>query len=467
MAQTSGNETRYRRLESIRQYACGKLIESGEFEHLCNQHLKYFLQLSEQAESALRGPTQIEWMSRLNDERDNIRAALEWAEKTDLEAGMHLAGRLHAFWESFDVREGARWLAVFIDNPESKVYILARARALLVYGWLLQWVGQLAIGRSVAQESLELYRVCGDQLGEADALALLAWIFNDAHLEKSAQGLSIWTSNVAQAMDFLKQALSLARKLGDRGRQARILAMMSWVDEDKDGRRSHLREAIVLLREVGDLHWLGQYLHDLAHQELLAGNLESAQELLNAAVIVNQQLNSKALLGENSALNGHIELIRGNFKQARAKLSEGLSILEGLGNWHFVLWSRVLLGQVAVREGSLTEAREIFVKNIHNFQHVQNLIGVLFTLEGTAGFFTAIGQLGKAARLIGWADEIREKIPDHRPILEQRDVNQIILDCIAEMGDVAFAREYEKGKGMTVDEAVACALESIRDQAEH
>jgi predicted ATPase len=67
MAQRSGIETRYRRLESIRQYAREKLVESGELEQLCNLHLNYFLQLSEQAETALRGPTQISG-SHLNDD---------------------------------------------------------------------------------------------------------------------------------------------------------------------------------------------------------------------------------------------------------------------------------------------------------------------------------------------------------------------------------------------------------------
>src|SRR4030095_1424375 len=116
-------------------YARLKLIESGEEANLSARHLKYFLQLSEQAELGLKGRAQTEWYARLRANSDNVRAALGWASKTDVEAGLYISGRLDRFWERFDVREGARWLGEFVQKPESKAYPLARARALLTQGW--------------------------------------------------------------------------------------------------------------------------------------------------------------------------------------------------------------------------------------------------------------------------------------------------------------------------------------------
>ena len=69
--QETGRETRYRFHEIVRQYTGEKLIEAGEEEKIRDRHLKYFLQLSEEAEPALKGPVQLEWYARLNDERDN------------------------------------------------------------------------------------------------------------------------------------------------------------------------------------------------------------------------------------------------------------------------------------------------------------------------------------------------------------------------------------------------------------
>lgn len=461
MAQASGNEPRYRRLESIRQYACEKLLEAGEQDYLRTQHLQYFVQLSEQAESALRGPKQIEWMSRLNVERDNIRSALDWAVKTDVEAGLFLAGRLLPFWEGFDVREGERWLSKFIENPESKSYPMARAKALLAQGWLLQWLDRLDLARGVAQECLELYRMSDDKPGEVEALAVLASTLDDLQIEVSALGSSTWTSSRHRAMELLNEALFLAQALGDRGQQGRLLGELGWVDDDKVGRKSHFKKAIVILREVGDLQLLGMHLNHLAHHELLSDDLESAQKWLREAVDINQQLNSQWLMEKNSAVHGHIELVKGNYREARAKFQESLSISETLGNRDSTLWNRTLLGQVALREGNVSEACKIFLETTYDFKQDQILIGVVFTLEGMAGFHIAMGKPERAACLIGWADAIRERIPDKRFFLEQKDVDKIISECISRIGGAACAAAYEKGKVMTLDEAIAYTFEGI------
>ena len=118
--QESGSKTRYRFHEIIRQYVREKLIELSEEENIRTRHLKYFLRFSEQAELALKGPAQIEWYARVTDERDNIRSALKWADKTDVEAGLFISGRLGEelgllkLWfqeELIHLQAGWQWLA--------------------------------------------------------------------------------------------------------------------------------------------------------------------------------------------------------------------------------------------------------------------------------------------------------------------------------------------------------------------
>ncbi|HKY54529.1 MAG TPA: BTAD domain-containing putative transcriptional regulator, partial [Anaerolineales bacterium] len=199
--QKSVGDTRYQFHEIVRQYIREKLIESGEEEDIRTRHLQYFLQLSEEAEQALRGPTQIEWISRLNDERDNVRAALEWGDKTDVEAGLYLSSRLKIFWELFDIREGAHWQEAFIQKIESRAYSHARAKALWALGWSKNWLERLAEAHSAAQESLDLYRACGDKSGEIDALLELASIVDPS-----------------KAVKLSRQALTLAEAINDKWR---------------------------------------------------------------------------------------------------------------------------------------------------------------------------------------------------------------------------------------------------------
>jgi predicted ATPase len=106
----AGHETRYHFHEMVRNYAWEKLLEAGEEEAIRDRHLEYFLELARQFEPALQGHDQLSWLERLYGERDNIRAALQWAAKTNVQAGLYLSGRLRTFWESYALEGEKRWL---------------------------------------------------------------------------------------------------------------------------------------------------------------------------------------------------------------------------------------------------------------------------------------------------------------------------------------------------------------------
>ena len=108
--QQTEHETRYGFHEVIRSFVQEKLIEAGEEKTIRDRHLEYYLALAREFEPALHGLEQEMWLDRLFTERDNIRAALEWAARTHVQAGLYLSGRLRSFWESYELREEARWL---------------------------------------------------------------------------------------------------------------------------------------------------------------------------------------------------------------------------------------------------------------------------------------------------------------------------------------------------------------------
>ena len=153
-----------------------------------------------------------------------------------------------------------------------------------------------------------------------------------------------------------------------------------------------------------------------------------------------------------------IALVHGDYEQARTLLQEVVAQSEILGNRFEYLWAKVRFGYLSLREGNIREAREIFAETAQEFQKNKATMGVVFTLEGMAGQLVAIGNPKNAARLIGWADDTRKEINNARPLLEQRDVDNVIAACISKMGEVAFADAYDEGQVMTMDEAVALAL---------
>jgi non-specific serine/threonine protein kinase len=443
----SGRETRYRFHEIIRQYAREKLIEANEEANIRTQHLKYYLILSEQAEPALRGPAQVQWLAHLNDERDNLRTALEWAAIKDVEAGLYLSGRLQYFWYNFDSLEGTVWLSEFIQKPESNAYPLAKARALCTQGWLLHWNQQLADARALAEECLDLYKDCGDKQGEVEGLLLLASSTN-------------FLGNSRQGGELARQALALAQSLGDTWRQAKAFVTLGWTEgRDLKRRISYWKKAIILFRKVGDLRFLAGKLSAVGSCLALNGDIESAQEYLDESALLVQQFSPKNI-ASHQVSEGYIEIamMRGDYEQARRLLQNLEEATKESGDRMSYLHARIGLGQLDLRDGNITKAHRIFTENVQIFQKDQIKDGVVFTLERMASIYIVIRKPELAARLIGWADATRREIDVIRSYLEQVDVDKMIADCLAKMGEIAFSDAYDEGAKMSLDEAVALAL---------
>jgi len=438
-------ETRYRFHEILRHYAYEKLVESGEEETVRTRHLKYFLRLSEQIESGLLGIKQEEWFARAIDERDNLYAALEQAAGKDIEAGLYISSRLETVWARYDVRKGAFWLAEFLQSPESKQYSPARARALCAQSGLLLLFENFPLARGTAEESLALFHACNDRLGEIDALTLLGATY-------------FFRGDRVEGVKLFEQALTLSQSLGDTWRQAKVYYYLGWDHSDYQRTFAYCEKAVVLFSEAGDQRSQANLLCEIALYRALNGDIELAQKYLDEATLLFP-LDRKVDIWINyQVTKSIIALVHGDYEQAHALLQEVIAQSEIMGNRFEYLWAKVRFGYLALHEDNICEAREIFVETVQEFQKNKATMGVVFTLEGMVGQFVAVGNLKNAARLIGWADAARKEINDARPLLEQRDVDKFMVACISEMGEVAFADAYDEGQVMTLDEAVALAL---------
>jgi len=445
VVQQTRHGTRYRFHEIVRQYATQKLIESGDKNRLSTWHLGYFLGLAEQVELGLRGPSLVNWMERLNEERNNIRIALHWADQIDVEAGLYLSSRLMQYWESANLPEGKRWLENFIHKPESKDFPLARAHALSTYSWLLTWLQQFEEAYPVAEESLALFRAAGDRQGEVDVLVSLENMFQ-------------FKDDIATALEIGKQAVTLAQSLGDRWRLANAFLYLGWNYHDLPQRFVYWEKAIALYREVGDQLTLANLLGLYGQFLVLHGDFELGEQCVEEALRL-WETNRRASVWDSPRITQSlIASMKGDYEQAETLLREVMVYAQERGNWMSQLWVQLRLGHVLLRAGELTEARQILTETAKNFAKDDYIIAAVFALEGLAELFSVVGKPEHAARLIGCADLIREKIQDPRPNYEQANVDKTIAACLAKMGEVAFSDAYEEGQKMTLGEAVAFAV---------
>jgi tetratricopeptide (TPR) repeat protein len=172
-----------------------------------------------------------------------------------------------------------------------------------------------------------------------------------------------------------------------------------------------------------------------------------------------QQLKIKGRRNHLLSAYGQIALMRGDYEQARAYFQEDAEISNESGSRIEYLWALVRLGFADLRAGNITQARQILAETARNFQQDGSRIGVVVSLEWMANLFIAVGKAEVAARLIGWADTTREVIGDSRPVLEQADVDRDIATIVSRIDSAAYQEAYEQGRTMSLDEAVAYALD--------
>jgi predicted ATPase/class 3 adenylate cyclase len=162
-------ESRYRYLETIRQYAMEKLLESGDAVNARDRHLAHFLEASRRAEEHFRTPRRLLWMNRLEVEHDNIRSALGWALESAPESALQMVCLLSAFWMSQNyLTEGCNWCQAAITRVEKSSLdrdkiesMLARAYAVLAV--LSVNRGEHHTGQIAAKQSVALARGLEDK----------------------------------------------------------------------------------------------------------------------------------------------------------------------------------------------------------------------------------------------------------------------------------------------------------------
>jgi non-specific serine/threonine protein kinase len=288
-------EARYSLLETIRQYARDKLAECGESAAARDRHLAYFVEWVTGLEPGLRGPQQVELLNQVENELDNLRAAMEWSRGSDPAAGLLLAARLKWFWHMNGAyEEGAGWLESLLTAAESgpvELDPLRKAEALSAYSWLAYWTGH-ARTRSVAslQESIALVenepgplaaRIRADNLYNAGILAIAggdpsrAALLGRQCLEAyeaygspfgMAEACLVLYSSASNAGDlnsaryWNETGIGLRRKIGDKDGLAFDLtmgAMLTFFLADHEGAKRMLDEAMQASQEMRYHYSLG------------------------------------------------------------------------------------------------------------------------------------------------------------------------------------------------------------------
>jgi predicted ATPase/class 3 adenylate cyclase/DNA-binding CsgD family transcriptional regulator len=268
VAESSSGRTRYRLLETVRQYALEKLGESGEADAVRARHRDHYTSIA----AVLDAPAGRDYEERLEQaeiEIDNLRAAFGWSrENSDIELALALASSLQPLWQARGrVREGRTWFDAAmadLDTQHTGVAAAVRARALADSAALGLWVGA-ADSPDQAQQALAIARELDDPAMLARALTACGFIasYFDAEAARS----------------WLAEAIGLARKVGDRLRLSQILiyqAAAALVAGDPLGIRATGEEGRDIADAIGDRFNSRQCRYCLGSAQAFQGDLAGA-----------------------------------------------------------------------------------------------------------------------------------------------------------------------------------------------
>jgi predicted ATPase/class 3 adenylate cyclase len=173
---------RFRMLETIREYARERLIESGEAQELERTHADFFLGLAEQTQAEQATTWTVAGLAWFDAEQDNLRAALAWAREHDSEVELRLVGSLAGYWNDrgqFD--EGLKAIRGALARNPDVLSGAAQSEALRWAGLIAMKRGDLKAARELADHARALSERTGDELVLSGALDTLAWIAIDSH----------------------------------------------------------------------------------------------------------------------------------------------------------------------------------------------------------------------------------------------------------------------------------------------
>lgn len=262
---------------------------------------------------------------------------------------------------------------------------------------------------------------------------------------------------------WLEQALvSAAENAAPSPRRAKALlasGMLAWAQGDRSAARARLEESVALWRVLDDERSLAEAMHFLAAEMIAQGDAGMARSLATSSVeMFRRNAQERFGLAVTLATLGIAEMTLEDYGAARRALAESAAISrETCDNWALSLPLRNL-GIVAFRQGDCTEAVEFLRETLLILRDLKEKWFISRSLETIAEVFAHQADYGRAARLFGAGEVLREAVGASVLPFYRKDYDCGVEAVRKGLGEKALSANWAEGRTMTLDEAIRCAL---------
>jgi predicted ATPase/class 3 adenylate cyclase len=318
--------TRYRQLETIRQYGEEHLLGSGEADAVRERHARFFGGFARQAGRQLWSADELEWARRVEADLGNVRAAVSWAVAagaTDL--AMRIAGALvnqaveRPIWATASIAEHALGAPGADQHPWRANLMGEAAMAALRRG-------DLPRARQLVDDALDAQRAGARFSAPVWTYALMILPASDLNLDVAHQ----------LAVEGLQRAEAASDPVGTIALRATYALNLAIREQARDA-RTEAERTLTDARTLGQPALIAMGLLALGYALVVVGEPERGLVLLRESVELAETINSSwQLLNGLSALAA-TEAIYGNAAEAAALLRSQLLTARESGETHFAL----------------------------------------------------------------------------------------------------------------------------------
>jgi predicted ATPase/DNA-binding CsgD family transcriptional regulator len=448
-SEPEGEQPRFVMLETIREYGLEALEAFGEAETTRQAHAAYYLALAKEAAPQLLGPQLGVWMRWLQQELDNLRAAISWLlNRGEATMALRMGTVLALFWQlNFSYHEGWDILSRALEASD-EVAVQVRARALVAAGWMALWLGHFEKAEILCQEGLAIFRAIGDTAGMGHAVFRLA------------EG-SDYKGDTVKARSRYKESIAVNQEAGNKTLIAWSLALDAYIALSQGeyiGAHAGLEESLALFREEDNPYGTAYTLHILALYAIRGpGDLDLAQAHLLAeeSLALFRNIGSRNYEAYALATLGEITFLRGDTTTARMLLERSGSLNRELGNEPRLALTLSFLGRVLEAEGDLAAAREVYEESLILAMRLNlgwPVLDSALALEGLAAVVAVQGEPTWAARLWGRAEVQRETVNTPLPPLYRADYDHAVALARSQLDEPSFAAAWAEGRTMTLEQ---------------
>ena len=462
-----GPQTRYRLLETVRQYATARLADAGEVDRLRDRHLAYHLTLAQAAAPQVLGAGRDDAaLHTLATELPNLRAALERAAASDPNTGLRLVDALTLFWLfTGRYREGDTAYAHALDAAGEELTPL-RGRVLAGRGNLAVYRGAYEAAYGWAQAALETGEASGDLWTQGRALDTL--------------GLMAMLGDPPGGRALLERCVELATRVGDdwcRIDASHCLAI-AWIYQDEfDTARPVLDAMYATATRLGYRRGIAWHWFCLGWEAMLQGRLDDARELLARSLAASDEVGDPITNGFANGLMTWAKLACGDTELAYSLAGTTLArVLEtgagmALGRANQMLGrTEMALSELPAARGQLETAVE--VERLSGFVYSLSWhLTVMGTLERIDGNLEAAHRCAKEALELarrlgsGWMQANAERLLGRLALAagEATDAERYVHDALGRLVAKSFAIDIPDC--LDVLAAIAATQESFQEAA--